>query len=191
MPSTLSLNSTALLILEQVRPSPASAVKQRPAADQLVAAANGVPIGGAGKPSRAAQAKIVEAMFSANTVDANKLKIKLMERLGKEFGFSPGDFETSAAFGAAVRDAVGQLKMQEGGHQIVAAIEKKLGLDKLGLTLDALVNALIDPESEDGLKLETALRKQAAEEAKASGKDAARALLTLMTQRDEAGLYGL
>lgn len=186
--TTMSASSAALQILQQVQHG--TAPKQRPVADRLVAAANGAPVGGTSRPSREAQAKAVEAMFSANAVDANKLKIKLMERLGQELGLKLEDFETQAAFGAAVRDAIGQIKQQDGGPQILAAIEKKLGLDKLGLSLDALVNGIMDPEGEDGQTLAAALLKQAGEEAKANGKDAARALLTLM-QRDADGLYGV
>lgn len=180
--------SSALQILQQVQHG--TAPTQRPVAEGLVAAANGAPVGGTSRPSREAQAKAVEAMFSANAVDANKLKIKLMERLGQELGLKLEDFETHAAFGAAVRDAIGQIKQQDGGPQILAAIEKKLGLDKLGLSLDALVNGIMDPEGEDGQTLAAALLKQAGEEAKANGKDVARALLTLM-QRDADGLYGV
>lgn len=171
---------------------PGDAAARRAPADGLVAAANGVapPDGaGASKPSRQAQAKIFEAMFSANTVDANKLKIKLMERLGKALGLSLEDFDTQASFASAVRDVIGQIRQQEDGHLRLAAIEKELGLDKLGITLDDLVDALIDPEGEDGQKLEAALRKEAGEQARKEGKDAARAVLTLM-QRNEAGLYG-
>lgn len=193
MLSTSTVNSAAMLILQQIRAPGASADAGGLAANGLVAAANGVPLtGGAAspsKPSRQAQAKVFEALFSANTVDANKLKIKLMERLGKQFGLALEDFDTQASFASAVRDAIGQIRQQENGYLQLAAIEKELGLDKLGITLDELVNALIEPEGEDGRKLEAALRKQAGEEEGRNGEqDALRALLGLI-QHDDEGVY--
>lgn len=191
--STSTVNSAAMLILQQVRAPAADAdADAAPADGLLMAAANGIPLSGnagASKPSRQAQAKVVEALFSANTVDANKLKIKLMERLGKQFGLSVEEFDTQALFAAAVRDAVGQIKQQENGYLQLIAIEKELGLDKLGITLDELVNALIEPETEDGRKLEAALRKQAGDAEDGNGTEASlRALLALM-HHDGDGVY--
>lgn len=190
--STSTVNSAAMLILQQVRVPAADADAGAAPADGLMAAANGIPLSGnagASKPSRQAQAKVVEALFSANTVDANKLKIKLMERLGKQFGLSVEEFDTQASFAAAVRDAVGQIKQQENGYLQLIAIEKELGLDKLGITLDELVNALIEPETEDGRKLEAALRKQAGDAEDGNGTEASlRALLALM-HHDGDGVY--
>lgn len=192
MLSTSTVNSAAMLILQQVRAPGASADAGGSPANGLVAAANGVPLSGAAgtsKPSRQAQAKVFEALFSANTVDANKLKIKLMERLGKQFGLALEDFDTQASFASAVRDAIGQIRQQENGYLQLAAIEKELGLDKLGITLDQLVNALIEPDGEDSQKLEAALRKQAGKEEGRNGEqNALRALLGLI-QHDEEGFY--
>ena len=167
--------------------------KVQPPALALVAAANGVAragISGADALSARAQAKVSEALFDAGTVNVNALKINLMERLGEELGLSMDEFETAASFGAAVRAAIGQIKMQDGGALRLAEIERKLGLNKLGISLDTLVNAIMDPDGDDAAKLDAALRKDAGEAAKDDGKPDARAALSAL-RHDDSGLYTL
>lgn len=60
-------------------------------------------------------------------------------------------------------------------------IENKLGLDKLGVSLDTVVNAMIDPGGDDGDKLDAALRRRLGE----AGKDH-----SALARLDELGRYG-
>lgn len=190
MVSASSVNSIAVLLLGQVRPVSA-ADRGVAGGDLLVAAANCVsaPRLSVDSPtSKQAQARVSDALLSASAPDVNQLKINLMQRLGKEFGLSMDDFDDQASFGAAIRDAVGQLRLQEGGDRVLAAIEKKLGLDKLGVPLDTLVNAIIDPEGADAEKLGAALERQAVKEAEEKEADAAQGVPARI-RTDDLGLY--
>lgn len=162
------------------------------AGSDLIATANGASnprISGAGNRSAQAQAKVTEALFDPNTVDIHQMKIDLMQRLGDAFGVSLDDFSSQASFGSAIEEIIGQLKLLKEGPQILSEIEKKLGLDKLGISLDTLVGAIIDPEGGDGERLDAAMKKQLADTDKGDEQDAAEALRAL-SQPDEMGLYG-
>ncbi len=188
MPSASSVNSTALLILQQTNPASSSTDTTKQSGNTLLAVANGVAEAGAG-PQAQARAKVSEALFDASKPNVMQMKIDLMRRLGEEFGISVDDFESASKFGAAIRDAIGQIELQEGGALALIAIERKLGLDKLGISLDELVSAIIDPESDDAEKLDAALSKKLGEDAKDGAKDTARVSIAPL-QRDELGLYG-
>ncbi|RVD32304.1 hypothetical protein EN741_34200, partial [Mesorhizobium sp. M4B.F.Ca.ET.019.03.1.1] len=87
MSSLSALNNAALLVLQQQRPQ--SAVAE----DSLVAGINGVssPDGsGSGSPLMQAQARISGSMFSVNSLNITAMKVRLMERVGKEFGIDQG-----------------------------------------------------------------------------------------------------
>src|SRR5690606_37347510 len=105
--------------------------------------ANGVePHGGA---SRQARAKISEAMFDSSAFNTTAMKINLMRRLGEELGIPFDDHATQFSFAAAIKEEVAKIRLLETGEKILAKIEKNLGLDKLGITIDQLVNAILDP----------------------------------------------
>lgn len=112
-------------------------------------------------PLRQAQSVISESLFSAGVVDVNQMKIHLMERLGKELGLSMDDFDSGAAFGKAVKQAISAIRMTENGDLRLREIGDKLELDKLGISLDTLVEAMVDPGGDADKKLEAALMKQA------------------------------
>jgi hypothetical protein len=183
MPSLSALNSAALLILLQPRPSSTAGS----AGADLVAGIDGVssPTGsGFGSPLMQAQAKISESMFSVNSIDPTAMKVRLIERVGKEFGIDQDDYESLHSYGSAIKKAVDALKLKS--PSVLHEIEKKLGLDELGVSLDTLVNAIMDPTGNDGDKLDAALGKHLRDFAKDKGKAAA---LTSI-QPDEIGLYG-
>lgn len=193
MSPTSSINSAAVLILQQSSPLFASSEPRKSPGDDLIAAANGAaPRGGAGgsQASTQARAKISEALFSASSVSITEMKINLMRRLGEEFGISLDDHASQLSFGTAIKDAVARTRLLEDGEQILAKIEKNLGLDKLGITIDQMVNAIIDPEGADAGKLDAALRKQAGDDGKKDERDEATKALRTLLQRDESGLYG-
>ncbi|HEX2840611.1 hypothetical protein [Hyphomicrobium sp.] len=188
MPSISSVNSTAVLILQQTTSTASSTDTTKQPGNTLLAVANGVYDVGAG-PQAQARKKVSEALFDASKPNAMQMKIDLMHRLGDEFGISMDDFESASQFGAAIRDEIGKIKLQEGGALALAAIEKKLGLDKLGISLDELVSAIIDPEGDEAEKLDAALTKKLGEDARDGTKDTARVSIAPL-QRDELGLYG-
>ncbi|KUM28376.1 hypothetical protein AU467_34855 [Mesorhizobium loti] len=166
------------MVLQQQTP----ALTPRSAADSLVASINrasGSDHSGSGSPLTQGQAKISQSMFSVNSLNVTATKVRLMERAGKEFGIDQADFESVTSYGSAVKNAVEALKRQS--PSAIAEIEKQLGLDQLGVSLDTLVNAIVDPQGSD--RLDAALEKQVGDD----GKDEARAA---PLQPDEIGLYG-
>lgn len=154
MSSISPVNTTALLILQQPRVVAGST-------DNDPAGTSGAGLMGSGSPFTQARAKISDAMFSVNSVDPTEMKVRLVERLGKEFGIERSDYKSMADYGADIKRAVDQLKAKPGSANAIMAIEKKLGLDKLGISLDDLVGATIDPNGDAAEKLDAALRKQA------------------------------
>jgi hypothetical protein len=64
----------------------------------------------------------------------------------------------------------------------IAEIEKQLGLDQVGVSLDTLVNAIIDPQGSDGDKLDAALKNHLSDHGKGEGNGAS-------FHPDEIGLY--
>ena len=175
MSSIFPVNTTALLILQQSRPL------ARSSDGSVDAGASGLV--GAGSPLTQARAKISDAMFSVNSVDPTEMKVRLIERLGEEFGIKQSDYTSVAAYGWDIRRAVDELKAKPGSALVISAIEKRLGLDRLGVTLDDLVDATVDPKSDGGKKLDAALAKQAGELAKGRG-------FAGSLQPDEIGIYG-
>jgi len=178
MSSISALNNVALLILQPQR-TPSGGT---PVANSLLASANGVSSHSAsGSPLTQAQGKINESMFSVNNLDATKMKARLFERVGKEFGINQDDYDTLFSYGSAIKTALEDLKQKS--PSTIPAIEKKLGLDELGISLDTLVNAIVDPQGSDGDKLDAALNKKLGEDAKGKTGQAS-------FKQDEIGVYG-
>lgn len=153
----------ALLIVRQSALAAVGVKELRPAAHNVLAAANGMAPDGAG-PLAQARGKIAESLFDRRAVDVNEMKVNLYERLGKEFGLDLEDFDDVRQFGREIRRAVEELKRQEGGFQVLARIERDLGLDKLGISIDTLIDAMIEPGGDADEKLEAALVRQLKEE---------------------------
>jgi len=120
-------------------------------------------------------------MFSVNNTDSTQMKARLFERVGQAFGIKQDDYKSLFAYGSAIKKAVDDLKQKS--PSAVTQIEKKLGLDELGVSLDTLVNAVVDPQGSDGDKLDAALKKSLGEHDK--GKDKG-----VSPQPDEIGVYG-
>lgn len=106
------------------------------------------------------------SLFDRQALDVNEMKVNLIDRLGKALGVSRDDYDNQSSFGTALKAAIAKLRRDPGGATIIAAIEKRLGLDKLGISMDTLLNAVIDPGSEDARRLDGALRAQAGEMAR-------------------------
>lgn len=188
-----SFQASALSLLQQANRPLASPDAGDRAGVSLVAAANGVapPEGanGAG-PSQQAKAKVAETFFKPNAPSVTEMKLHLMKRLGEKFDIKLEDHESHASFGTAIRFEINKLKMQPGGALILSAIEKELGFDKLGFSLDEFVNAIIDPTGTDGRKIDAALKDHLGidDEDDEKASDARAALEALRV--DDSGLYG-
>lgn len=122
-----------------------------------------------------------DSIYSVNHVDANKLRVNLMERLGKAFDMDMDDFAEPGDMARAIKTIVS--KMQPGAVQ---EVEKSLGLDKLGVTLGELLDAMIDPSGNANKKLMGALRLAAGE---LEDKDAGSVRPSLGLGLDEIGRY--
>lgn len=193
MSSIFPKNSVALQILQQSTPQTQSLADKASAAHDLLAIAAGVsnPHGSGGRSAIAqAQARISESFFSVHQVDANQMKVRLFERAGLAFGIEMADFDSSAAYGTAIKRAFMELKAKPGGEQAIAEIEKNLGLDKLGISLQSLISAILDPLGEDSVELDNALKKLTGEDAKGDrdGSDQRAALDRI--RADDIGIYG-
>lgn len=140
MTTVPSTNSAALLILQQT--SPIRTIQQQAAgSDDLLAVANGMSkqVSSDQQPTRA-QAKVSESLFSVNHVSINKLKMDLIDRTGKALGVDQADYASRKDFVDAMQKALGKLKM-EGGDDAVRGLEKELGLDKLGVSIQDVIDS--------------------------------------------------
>ncbi len=102
-----------------------------------------------------ARGRITEALFSTNSVDPLAMKMRLIERVGEQLGISMDDFDSQLSYGLELKRATSELSQFD-----ILALEKELGLDELGITLDTLINAIIDPAGEDDDRLDAALAKE-------------------------------
>ncbi len=119
-----------------------------------------------------AKSKLSESMFSVNSVDINKMKLNLIDRAGKALGVDPGNYASQDGFIEAVQDMVRDLKLH-GNESVISSVEKEIGLDKLGVSLEDLVNSESDPEANERVTkaLERETGKQD-EQSKSKGLDA-------------------
>ncbi|TIR16716.1 MAG: hypothetical protein E5X34_25665 [Mesorhizobium sp.] len=159
MSSTLS---TALVTLQPQRLPPTA----RPAAS-----IDGVS-GPAASPVMQAEPAISASKFSLDGLNITATKVRLMQQASKEFAVDQTDYESVSSYGSAIKSAVEALKRQS--PSAVAKIERQLGLDQLGVSLDALVNAIVRPQGGDNDRLDAALKRHASGEG---------------DQPDELGLY--
>jgi hypothetical protein len=183
-------SSTALLLLQQASgATTAPATTQKPSAsDTITSVASGQTK--AGKVSVTTQpspgeSKVAEQMFGVNNSSIIKQKLDLIDRAGKALGVDQADYDSREAFVDAMQKALGQLKIQ-GGDAAVHGLEKQLGLDKLGVSLQDVIDSAKDPEAND--KLTQALKRKAG--MFGDDTDGSDATPSLGTQTNDIGLYG-
>ncbi|SFT71190.1 hypothetical protein SAMN05518861_10435 [Mesorhizobium sp. YR577] len=192
MSPTLSNSSVALQILQQSTPQTQSAADKPSTAHDVLAITGGVSNTqtSAGRSAIAlAQARISESYFSVHYVDTEKMKVRLYERAGQALGIEMADFDSSAAYGTAIKRAFLELKVQPGSDEAITEIEKNLGLDKLGISLWGLIKAILDPAGEDSAKLDKALKKLTGEDAKGDQDDSDQKAALNLFRSDEIGIY--
>lgn len=186
MTSIFNTPSAALAILQQINAATAVSPKQPSTASDLIAVASGQAdkVAVSRQPTQA-QSKVSEAFFGTdNKVNITKMKLDLIERTGKALGIEKDNFVSMDDFIAAMKDAFKKIKNDPGA---VHAIEKDLGLDKLGLSLEDVINSAMDGESND--KVTRALERQLNQGK--DKKDDSEAGQPLVVSSDQTGLYGL
>ena len=182
--TSISSNSNALLILQSQLLAPAD--KTKDTGPDLLATAGGQPakqtVGVSTQPTQV-ESKVSDALFSVNNRSVTQMKLDLIDRTGEALGVKKDDYASTDDFVAAMKKVVINIKAHEGWEQVIAKIEKDLGLDELGVSLEDVINSARDPEKDDSVT--EALKKQAGivdEEEE----DADKALLL---KQDEDGTY--
>lgn len=181
------LRSAALALMQQNAAVKAADLAENGPADAILAALNdAAPASDASEQARSA---LSESIFSVNHKGVTEMKLDLIERTGKALGVEKEDYASAQEFAAAMRKVVREIRLQPGGELALRAIERDLGLDELGLSIDDVIDAASDVDGKAGDKVERALaEKYGLDE---EGGDEAAPLATLLVRTDEAGLYSV
>lgn len=158
MTSIPGVNSTASLILQQLS-SVAPAPGEEKNSANLAAIANGLSSkAGVTGAEAQAQAKITDTMSAASLTQA---RMQLYARVGEALGVKEEDYATPQLWATALRGVVRAIRAQKGGDAAILQIEQKLGLDKLGVSLDTVIDSISDPGGGASNALNDALKKAA------------------------------
>jgi hypothetical protein len=194
------LSSSALQILRQTSVQ-TIATKPAAAGNVLLAAANGAELPGVSDVQARAKAKVSESLFDSRP-NSQQVRIDLMRRFGKELGLDLDDYKSLHAFADAARETIADMvtermkmlppeernyfKVRDG---IYGELEKKLGLDKLGISIEDIFAAIDDPDGDAAEKLDAILANEArSKDETGDGGDAQGAQPAAATT-DEDGLY--
>lgn len=158
MTSIASLNSAALLNLQQSKPLSVSPTATVMSSVDMVA-----PTKGAVHQPERPEAESALDYWSVLSEDIAKPKLNLIEQLGTEFGIIQDDYDSISAYGEAIRIKVAEVRSQPLGFLTIAEIENKLRLNDLGITLDALVDIISNPQGNAEDELGVTLEKLAEE----------------------------
>lgn len=188
MTSISNVTSPALAILQQLNKGTTVSDQPSSPADGLIAVATGqTNKAGVSKQPTPAQSKVSEAMFSMSKDSIAKQKLDLIERTGRALGVERSAYSSMDEFVAAMKKVYGEIKVQTGGMGAFHALERQLGLDKLGLSIEDVIESAQDGGSND--KVTKALERRAKkekDEASGSGSDEA-----IQIDAAAANLYGL
>jgi hypothetical protein len=178
------VNFTAALILQQLNPMGAAPEGENNSVN-LTAIANGLSAKtGVNGPETQAQSKITDTLSAASLT---QLKMQLFKKVGAALGVNESNYATPQKYAAALRQAVSGIRAQKNGEDIIKGIEHELGLDKLGVSLDTVIDAIDNPGSSAGKALDDALKKAIAKgEIAAGGSDVS---LQGTVQVNEIGMY--
>lgn len=190
MTSIPTIGNAALLILQRS----ASSGDEAGARDMTVtmaAAENGLSadaLSGMETNDDRIRAEVTEKMFSVSHVSVQEKKIDLIERTGKALGIDKSDYASDAEFSRAMRDVFENLKTQANGWQFIREIERDLGLDELGVSLEDVIDAASDPDGKSGDRLEAALGRRYGADEEDEEKDGT---TQLSIRLDDIGRYGI
>lgn len=182
------LRSAALVLLRESAAVHAGEMAKNGPVEAILAASRDNRAGVAASPTQA-EASISESVFSVNHKSASELKLDLLERTGREFGLEMDGFDSPQEFGTALRRLVSKLRLEPNGEMALKAVERKLGLDELGLNIDDIVNAASDPDGDAGKKVEKALAEKHGLDDKAE--EGAEDETPLLVVTDATGLYAI
>lgn len=111
---------------------------------------------GASEEAKRAKDKIATALFGAGSADPGKLKLDLIERLGKKLGIDTDEAKSGYRLGKAMEDVLKGMSSTD-----ISKLSEEIGLNDLGVTMETLINAIKNPYADDGKRLKEALLKQA------------------------------
>ena len=192
MISIPSSSSSALAILQQASRT-TDANSDTASQPDLVATVAGqskkhtVPV--ERQPSQA-QSSLSDAAMQLVGQRETERKAQLIKSLGQAFGVDEDKFTSNFDYASAVSDAIKRIKGSPNGNELLKPITKKLGLDKLGVTLDTMLMAISVPSSDDGKKLDAAIAKEfdiPGQQKLSSLQHASEALDSI--QQDDNGIY--
>ena len=159
MSTIQSLQSAAALMLK-----PAASGMQGPgtplAGNSVLASANGMKLI-VDPATKHAQVKVSEVLFESDRVSTLALKVHLTERAAEALGVRKDGFASDTEYRAAIRKAFAEISLKPDARQLIDAIEKDLGLDKFGISLKTLIDAVAGEDPEANEKLDAALAKYA------------------------------
>jgi hypothetical protein len=130
-----------------------------------------------------AHTHITEALFSANSLSISKLKVWVFERTGQVLGVEKSSYKSDQDYGLALQRVVSTMTPQQ-----IAQAEKEIGLDKLHLSLQSVIAALLDPTGEENKKMTAALHAFLLETEKAQN-DVGTA--SVLDKSDDIGVYSV
>ncbi|MBO6813440.1 MAG: hypothetical protein JJ891_01175 [Rhizobiaceae bacterium] len=137
----------------------------------------------------AAEARIADNFFSMSYRDTNEIKMQIFERLGEKLGLEMKSYEDPGSFARDLRLAVQEIRRKEGGESLLKEIGHELGLDKLGVTIDDVINAIDEPDGEADNRLTKAIEEEYKINLKKDGEPASPSDRGF--QIDDIGLYSI
>jgi len=103
-----------------------------------------------------AKEKIETYLFDSSHVSVNELKLDLMERLGEALGLKQEDGESGFSWGRKLETILSTMD-----YASKHALEKDVGLDELGISIDTMIAAVKNPYADDSERLKAALELKA------------------------------
>lgn len=156
MPLLPPINSAAVQVLQQSRVAPIGIDRNKPTENGLVAAANGI---------KSEEVEATTDYWDINSVTPTQMKIKLFEKVGEAFGLDQDNFDSFGTYAAAIESMIDKIKKEDpaGAAVTLRQIENDLGLPELGISLDDVVKAMLDPSGREDDKLDEILKEKADE----------------------------
>ncbi len=196
--STTQPLKSAVPFLRQVS-APPTGRDARSARAAVPAAASGVAVSSVAGSQPQAEAPKAEATVSeldfAGRDDIQRMKVDIMRHLGAAVGLALKDYASLQDFGRAVRDQINATvtaRQRENpdeerdffGEQAKAhaALEKDLGFQRRGISIEDILGAAESPRGEADARLEAAVRQAAAP-------DTDQAKSPSFVKIDEIGVY--
>jgi len=143
-------NSLSLQILRQSRSAGSEPNKTKPIDLSTIASGASAKTEGADPVSTS----------SDSMLELTRLKVALYEKTGRALGVKMEDYASPNEYAAALSSAVYKIKIETPSHwpEIKAGIEHDLGLDKLGVSLETVIDSI--GGGEGAKTLDEALKKQ-------------------------------